>query len=194
MRKTLIIFSIFIAGIILLYLTSLQFFKKAPQEEAAFEAFEPKNGATTEEAAEVQKIDYLAPDFELLNAAGEKARLGDHKDKIVVLTFWTTWNPAAKDELAILESYYLEIKNREDVVLLTINNQEDKSVVSNFIGRGEYGLPVLLDEDGKAGELYGISTLPATYFIDKGGRVKEIYIGILNKEEIKNRVEKLSTE
>jgi peroxiredoxin len=193
MRKILIIFSIFIAGAILLYLASLQFFKKATPEEVVFETFETKNGTTTQETTRVQKIDYLAPDFELLNAAGEKVKLGDHKGKIIILVFWTTWNPAAKDELAISESYYQEIKGRGDIILLAVNNQEDKSIVSNFIGRGEYGLPVLLDESGKTGELYGISMLPTIFFIDKEGTVKEVYTGILSKEEIKNKAEKLST-
>lgn len=202
MRKILLVLLIFIVGIALLYFAAGKFFKTAPLEEISFEpvseetAGQPGSEETAKEASKAPPIDYLAPDFELENTTGEKIKLADYKDKLVVLTFWTTWNPMAKDELATLESYYQEIKNGDDkdIVFLAINSQEDKSVVASFVGRSEYGLPVLLDETGEIGGLYGIATLPATYFINRQGKVKEIYVGMLNKEGIRSRIEKLSAE
>jgi cytochrome oxidase Cu insertion factor (SCO1/SenC/PrrC family) len=32
-----------------------------------------------------------APDFELLSVKDEKVSLGQHRGKVVLLTFWTTW-------------------------------------------------------------------------------------------------------
>jgi hypothetical protein len=32
-----------------------------------------------------------APDFELLSVKGEKVSLGQHRGKVVLLSFWTTW-------------------------------------------------------------------------------------------------------
>ena len=32
-----------------------------------------------------------APDFELMSVKGEKVSLGQHRGKVVLLTFWTTW-------------------------------------------------------------------------------------------------------
>jgi len=183
-KKLLATLTIFIIGIFLIYFITSQFFKKVSPKEITFE---PEK----EEIIDDQRIDYLAPDFELLDVEGKKVKLSDYINKMIVLTFWTTWNPAAQDQLAILESYYQEIKDSKDVVLLTINNQEDKNIVSNFIRRGEYILPVLLDESGKVGELYEISTLPATYFINRERKIKEIYVGVLNQEEIKNSVGRL---
>jgi len=183
-KKSLITFLIFIIGVFLIYFIVSQFFEKISSEEVTFET-------EKEEMTKDQKIDYSAPVFELSNIEGEKVKLSDYIDKMIVLTFWTTWNSAAQDQLVILESYYQEIKDSEDVVLITINNQEDKNVVSNFIRRGEYILPVLLDEDGAVGELYGIGVLPATYFINQERKVKEVYIGILNKEEIRDKVGRL---
>jgi len=183
-KKSLTTFLIFIIGVFLIYFIVSQFFEKISSEEVTFET-------EKEEMTKDQKIDYSAPVFELSNIEGEKVKLSDYIDKMIVLTFWTTWNSAAQDQLVILESYYQEIKDSEDVVLITINNQEDKNVVSNFIRRGEYILPVLLDEDGAVGELYGIGVLPATYFINQERKVKEVYIGILNKEEIRDKVGRL---
>ncbi|MDO8264960.1 MAG: TlpA disulfide reductase family protein [Candidatus Parcubacteria bacterium] len=183
-RIILIIILILIIGAVLIYFIAAGFFSGS-SEKITFGISE------TEEIPENKIIDYISPDFELPDIEGKKIKLGDYKGKNIILTFWTTWNPAAQDQIAVLERYYQRIKNEKDVLLLTINNQEDKSVVSGFIRRGEYTLPVLLDSNGKVGELYKISALPATYFINQEGRVKEIYIGVLNEEEIKNKVGQL---
>lgn len=181
LKVWLIMLLVLIIGSVLIYFIASRFLIKAP----------PEITIEAEEVLEIPKINYPMLDFELPDIEGEKVKLSDYQDKIIILSFWTTWNPAAQDQIVILESYHREIKDKEDVILLTINNQEDKSIVSNFIRRGEYILPVLLDQDGEVGELYGINTLPATFFIDKEGKVKEIYIGILNREEIEDKVKKL---
>lgn len=181
----LIALLILIIGPVLIYLTASQFLIKGLSEEIVL---------GFQEISEIPETDYSRPDFELADIKGERIKLGAHQNKIIIIAFWTTWNPASQDQIVILESYYQEIKDKEDIVLLTINNQEDKTVVSNFISRGEYVLPVLLDQDGEIGELYKINILPTTFFINKEGRVKETYIGILNKEQIKNKVEKLYAE
>lgn len=188
--KYLIIFLIVIGGIGLIYLAALYFFPQTPPKEISFK---PEETATTTPLTE-EKMEYLAPDFELSNLEGEKNKLSDYKNKIVVLTFWTTWNSVAQDQFVILDSYYQKVKEEEDLVLLIINNQEDKSVVSSFISRGGYKLPVLLDESGEIGELYKIQILPATYFVNKEGEVKDIYLGLLNEVELERRIERLHLE
>ena len=32
-----------------------------------------------------------APDFELMSVNGEKVSLGQHRGKVILLSFWTTW-------------------------------------------------------------------------------------------------------
>jgi len=182
--KIVLILITLIFGAVLIYLIATQFFK-GPTKEITFE---PEK---TKETVEVKKIDYLAPDFKLFDLDGKIVKLSDFRNRIIVLTFWVTWNPVAQDQIAILESYYQDIKDKKDLVLLTINNQEDKSVASNFIRRGGYILPVLLDEDGEVGELYKIKVLPTTYFINKDGFVKEIYIGVMNEGMIQDKVDQL---
>ncbi|MDP3697522.1 MAG: TlpA disulfide reductase family protein [Candidatus Taylorbacteria bacterium] len=71
---------------------------------------------------------------------------------------------------------------------ITINSQEDRSIVSNFIERGNYGVEVLLDENGAVGEMYKVRTLPVTYFLDKEGNIADIYVGLLDAEAIVDKV------
>lgn len=184
-KKGLAAAAILILGVMLIYLAVGWFFGRSEVSITFQSANESEEGDVS------AKKDYLAPDFQLTDLNGQKTELHDFKGKIVVLVFWTVWNPAAQDQIAILESYYLEMKDSPRVSLLTVDNQEDKSVVGNFIRRGDYLLPVLLDEEGLVGEIYGISALPAFYFIDQSGTVRDAYTGVLSEEEIKKRVEKL---
>lgn len=185
-KRILIIISTFVVGIVLIYIIALNFFEREPPQEIALEYEE-----TVGDIEGGEKINYLAIDFELSDVQGEKVKLSDYANKIIILLFWNIWNSNAQDQFVILDSYYQEIKNNQDIVLVAVNNQEDKSIISNFIRRGEYALPVLIDEDGKIGETYGISVLPATYFIDKQGYVKHVFIGLMNKDAIKSEIENL---
>jgi peroxiredoxin len=186
--KYLAIPLIFISGMLLIYLAAYYYLKEEPSQIT----IAPEENQ--QESAETKKIDYPAPEFDLQNLNGENVKLSDFKGKIIVLNFWTTWNPAAQDQVVILDSYFQDIKAKENIALLTVNNLENKSAVLNFISRGGYALPVLLDKDGKVGELYGISSLPETFFIDPEGMVKEIFSGVLNKEEVQNKIEGLYTK
>jgi peroxiredoxin len=186
--KYLAIPLIFISGMLLIYLAAYYYLKEEPSQII----IAPEENQ--QEPAEIKKIDYPAPEFELQNLNGENVKLSDFKGKIIILNFWTTWNPAAQDQVVILDSYFQDIKGKENITLLTVNNLENKSAVLNFISRGEYALPVLLDKDGKIGELYGINSLPETFFIDQQGVVKEIFSGVLSKEEVQSKVEGLYTK
>ena len=91
LKKILITLFIFIAGVFLIYLVASQFFKTMEPKEITLEGEETIEG--------VKKIDYLAPDFELSNIKEEEIKLSDYENKIIILTFWTTWNPIAQDQL-----------------------------------------------------------------------------------------------
>jgi peroxiredoxin len=185
MKRLIIILAILTAGIGLIYFTASSFLPEISPQTINLET-------TTEEPSASPKNAYPAPDFTLTDLNGKTVGLNDFSGKIIILNFWTTWNPAAQDQIVILESLYGQIKNDPGVALMAVNNLQNKSLVTNFIRRGGYTLPVLLDEDGKLGELYSITTLPATFFIDKSGRIRDIFIGIINEKEIKERTDKLS--
>lgn len=129
------------------------------------------------------EIDNLAPHWELPDLAGNTIALSDFLGKPLVITFWTTWNAMAADQITILDEYVS--RNDETIFqIVVINNQEDKNIVSSFIRRGEYQVQVLLDENGKVGERYLVRTLPVTYFLDKDGIVKDIFVGIMSEAQL----------
>lgn len=177
----LIILVFVILGIFLLNVVGELFIQEIIQE-VAFEEGE-------KEVFDID-IDKKAPHWELLNLESETVKLSDFLVDPVVVTFWTSWNLMSADQIQIFDQYLSE--NDESLFkIVAINNQEDKSIVSNFIKRGKYEVRVLLDETGEVGELYNVRTLPLTYFIDKEGIVRDVFSGVLSKEMLVEKIEKL---
>ena len=135
-------------------------------------------------------IDQEAPHWELLDLNGNTTTLSDFLGKPFILTFWTTWNSMSADQIKIFDEY-LSQNEKGIFEIVSINNQEDKSIVLNFIERGGYEVPVLLDETGKVGELYKVRTLPITYFLDKNGMVQDVFAGALSQEMLVEKVQKI---
>lgn len=144
-----------------------------------------------DEEIEKAQVESFSPEFTLNNINGEEVKLDDYRGKVLLLTFWTSWHPIATEQLSILEDFYQKNKDDDQLALLTINNIEAQSTVKNYVNRAELSLPVLLDEDGKVGELYKITAIPLHIFINQKGRIKEIYIGTLSEEEINEKLNRL---
>lgn len=136
------------------------------------------------------KIGEKAPYWKLPNLNNDFVSLSDFSGNPIVITFWTSWNPISADQIRLFDEYLSQ--NKEAVFNLTsINSQEDKTVVSNFIRRGGYRVPVLLDQTGEVGELYGARILPLTYFIDKESVIQDVFLGVLDKKMLDERVGKM---
>jgi len=123
-----------------------------------------------------------APYFDLKNLSGERFNLSEFKNKNLILTFWTTWNQLAADQIRIWDEY-LRV-NKSDFEVRLINSQEDKVLVESFLKRGGYEVPVLVDERGAVTDSYGARVLPVSYFINKNGTVELIHVGVLDSKAL----------
>lgn len=121
----------------------------------------------------------LAPDFELQSLDGKTIKLSSLRGKKVIVNFWATWCPPCRQEMPEMEEFYSKHKN-EGVEILAVNlTQAEKSRadVPEFIE--EYGIsfPILMDEKGKTGQLYNVSSIPATFIIDTQGVIQQEIVG-----------------
>lgn len=135
------------------------------------------------------KVGESAPNFKLTNLAGKEVSLADFKGKAVVLNFWATWCPPCRAELP---DFQKEHKEAKDFVILTVNEQEDKKTVQSFMDKGKYTFPVLLDTQGKVGNLYQVRGIPTTYFIDKKGVIVDVTVGALTGSQLRQKIQNLT--
>lgn len=161
------------------------------ENSSGSEASEPKDNADSKETAEAGNPEKIAaPDFKLMDLSGKEVSLSDLKGKRVFINFWATWCPPCKGEMPELEKLYQETKS-SDLVIIAVDLGEDKVTVQKFIEKNKYNFTVLLDAKNEAASLYGIRSIPTSYFIDKDGYIVNGKIGAMNLEEMRSYVDSI---
>jgi peroxiredoxin len=132
-----------------------------------------------------------APDFTLKDLDGQEHKLSDLKGKIVVLE-WTNFNCPfvvrhQKTEHTMQHTF--ESFKDKGVVWLAIDSTNPDSggghtieKIKNWANDADVKLPypVLRDEDGKVGHLYGAKTTPHMFVINKEGVL--VYEGAIDDD------------
>lgn len=128
----------------------------------------------------------IAPDLELRSIDGEALKLSSLRGKKVILNFWATWCPPCRQEMPEIKQFYAKNKSK-GIEILAINlTQAEKSRadVPEFIKAHGITFPVLMDENGEAGRLYNVSSIPATFIIDSRGVIGDKIVGPMTYDEM----------
>lgn len=148
----------------------------------------PTETETTEEEA-VEPV--AAPDFTVYNAQGEPVRLSDCLGSPVILNFWASWCSsccsAMPDFDAAYQMYGDEV--RFMMVNLTDGSQETMEGASAFIADSGYSFPVFFDTEFSASIAYGVTSIPATYFVNAEGNLVAYGMGPLNMTALETGIE-----
>jgi peroxiredoxin len=141
-----------------------------------------KSSAITEDGLllklNFEKIDKRtpAPDFILKDLNGNKIKLQDLRGKVVFLNFWATWCPSCRLEMPSMEKLHEEFGN-QGLVVLAINYREKAEEINAFFKEHRVTFTALLDEHGRALELYRAWSLPTTYLINRNGEIVGKVVG-----------------
>jgi len=139
------------------------------------------------------QVGKLAPDFKLPSLDGQTALLRDFRGKTVLLNFWATWCPPCRAEMPFIQQMF-EDKNwaEKGLVIIAVDIGESPATVRGFAESFKLSFLVLLDRNGDAAEKYNVRGIPATFFIDKEGIIREIKIGAFtSKAEIEKVLSKI---
>lgn len=155
---------------------------------------EPDNRTLTEAPI----VGHLAPDFTLQTPRGETISLTDYVDRTggggrpVVLNYWASWCGPCRVETPELQNASIRFGNQ--VAILGINQGESAQTVTEFGVSFGLTYPLLVDEDNEVNRLYGINGLPTSVFIDRNGVVREVFVGILSRATLEERLNRLKKE
>ncbi|MGJ7909325.1 thiol-disulfide oxidoreductase ResA [Neobacillus sp. LXY-1] len=131
-----------------------------------------------------------APDFVLVDLQGNKHRLYDYRGQGVFLNFWGTWCPPCKKEMPYINSQYHQFKD-QGIQVLTVDIQESELAVKQFRDRYKLDFPIMIDQDKEVMTAYGIDPLPATFLIDKNGKVVKYHTGEMTEYMVREFMEKI---
>lgn len=179
MKKSIIIWTMAIILVAVAVFTTYQYNNKptpapAPQAESPTEQSNP-----TKEV--LDSMDAL--DFTLEDMNGNKVALSDYKGKTIFLNFWASWCEPCKYEMPFIEQLYQDSKD-SDLVIVTVNLQERKSVVSKFMADNKYTFPVLLDTKGDVSTQYSVSGIPLSLLINKDYKIVSAHKGYMENYEM----------
>lgn len=124
-------------------------------------------------------VGYPAPDFTLVRLdTGEETTLSALRGKPIILNFWATWCGPCRAEMPALQAAYE--RYGDDLLVVGVDQGEERAVVERFLDELEITFPVLMDEDMRVGRDYRILGLPTTFFIDRQGIIRQVHAGQIN--------------
>ena len=114
-----------------------------------------------------------APDFSAIDLNGDSIALQDYRGKVVLLNFWAMWYGPSLLEIPNLKKVYDTHKD-EDFDIIGISLDYDEPKLQDYIKENNMPWRQILDNvAGKnlIARQYAIRGIPATYLIDREGRL-----------------------
>jgi cytochrome c biogenesis protein CcmG/thiol:disulfide interchange protein DsbE len=180
-QRTLPLQWVALGAIIALLLVGQVLASRQVQEERS--AVTPPTGTPTEEPGPI--IDFTVQDL-----SGQSVRLSDYRGKVVLVNFWATWCSPCKEEMPILEEYYLEHRD-QGFTLVGVNVSDRPDDVAAFVEEADYTFPIWLDPPGNVLIDLRVNGLPASLLVDTEGRLRQKWVGPLTPETLGNEISPL---
>jgi len=138
-------------------------------------------------AAVAPVVGAVPPNFTGLTYDGKTVSLADYAGKPVWLTFGASWCPDCRTESADVEATY-EANNDKGLNVLAVFIQEPAADVSGYAQRAGLTFPIAVDEQAAIADAYRTMGIPTHFFIGPDGKIREIRIGALSRDEMDRAV------
>ena len=132
---------------------------------------------TTTPAMPMSSRTVVAPDFALRDLDGTMRDLASFRGRVVLLHFWATWCQPCQTEMLSMFGLHQTYKDAGLEVVAVASDVQGVEVVQPFVDRRHLRFTTLLDTLGQVTRLYGVTSLPTTYLLDREGRVVTVTIG-----------------
>jgi peroxiredoxin len=113
------------------------------------------------------------PEINEKNINGDEIALSSLKDKVILLSFWASWNEASRKENERLKAIYNKY-NDQGFEIYQVSLDRSKVLWENAIVKNELpwiNVSDLRYTDSYPARLYNIRQLPANYLISKDGAI-----------------------
>jgi len=119
-----------------------------------------------------------APPLEAVSLAGDTVSLKDLRGSPVLLNLWATWCTPCRKETPYLQELHERFGERGlQVVGVSVDSRSARRDVDDFVEEFGVTYRILHDPEMRSMDMFSVLGLPATYLIDRGGRIRWRKIG-----------------
>lgn len=132
------------------------------------------------------KAEQTAPNFTWSNEKGEQVSFAEFsKGKPVLINFWATWCGPCIKEMPDLVALSDEYAAKGGLVIgISVDKDSDAlTLVSDFTKEYNVQYPIIIDNGDLEKAFGGMRGIPATFFVDKKGKIVKKLIGFQSKEK-----------
>ena len=132
----------------------------------------------------------LAPDFTLTDVFGKPVKLSDFRGKVVLLNFWATWCGGCQTEIP----WFIEFQNKYrepglNVIGASMDDDGWKSV-TRYVNEKNVNYCIVIATPALAKQ-YGVEAMPATWLVDREGKIAATHVGLVTKSAYEAEIETL---
>jgi thiol-disulfide isomerase/thioredoxin len=143
-----------------------------------------------------------APALALEDVSGKKISLANYRGKAVLVNFWATWCAPCKIETPWL----VELRNKyaaQGFEILGVDTEaedlkpddtagwtKNKAAVNKFVADEKVSYPMLINGDSISTAWGGLDDLPASFYVDRNGKVVAASVGLTSESDIESNIKK----
>ncbi len=135
-----------------------------------------------------------APEFALQSLDGKTVHLSDFRGKAVLLNFWATWCEPCKIEMPWFVDLQKEYGPEGLQIVGVAMDDSGAEDIAKFAQKMGVNYPILIGKEAVGDSYGGVQFLPATFYIDRDGKVVDKIFGLKGRGEIEDDVKKILTE
>lgn len=118
----------------------------------------------------------VAPKFTLPSRSGDMISLDQLKGQVVMLNFWASWCGPCRQEMPLLDQMHKRYSSL-GFTLLGVNVEANTKDAERWLADTPVSFPIVFDKESKVSQMYEVSAMPSTVFIDRKGNVRYLHRG-----------------
>lgn len=134
-----------------------------------------------------------APDFTLQDLDGRPVKLSDYRGKAVLLNFWATFCGPCKVEMPWLVELQKQYGPQGLQIVGVALDDSGRDTIEKYTKQMGVNYTILQGQDS-VGDAYGAVGLPATFYIDRNGKIVDSALGLVSRGEIEDNIKKALAE
>jgi peroxiredoxin len=133
----------------------------------------------SDSGAKSSLLNRILPQFTLPMTNAKSLSTAQLYGKPTIITFFNTWAPSARDQLAILDQL-----SQPNINVIPVASGESLSKLQSYSATAGYVLPTIADSNDALIVGLSASSVPVSYFLDRHGVVQKVVTGVLSKQEL----------